>query len=65
MTFYILSSVYIIVLMMKVYARTREREKAWKMGGLCAGGALILAPIVTVISKGESTMFLEVCEMVT
>ncbi|KAF2801675.1 ER lumen protein retaining receptor [Mytilinidion resinicola] len=43
--FYTLSSLYIIFLMTRVYARTREREKAWKFGVYCFLGALILAPI--------------------
>src|SRR5204863_3884962 len=47
--FYISSSIYILILMMRVYARTREREKAWKLGGYSLAGSLILAPIVTLI----------------
>ncbi|KAF2496900.1 ER lumen protein retaining receptor [Lophium mytilinum] len=43
--FYTLSSLYIIFLMTRVYARTREREKAWKFGVYCFLGALVLAPI--------------------
>lgn len=39
--FYTCSSFYIIFLMTSVYARTREREKAWKFGMYC-----LLAPIV-------------------
>lgn len=38
--FYTCSSFYIIFLMTSVYARTREREKAWKFGMYC-----LLAPI--------------------
>ncbi|KAL8818030.1 MAG: hypothetical protein Q9223_003255 [Gallowayella weberi] len=30
--FYLGSSFYILLLMMRIYARTREREKAWKLG---------------------------------
>jgi ER lumen protein retaining receptor len=52
--FYIWSSIYIIILMTRIYARTREREKAWKLGGYATGGSLILAPIVTLIFKGWS-----------
>lgn len=33
--------------MMKVYARTREREKAWRLGAFCLIGALVLAPALT------------------
>ncbi|KAI9821036.1 MAG: hypothetical protein M1827_003769 [Pycnora praestabilis] len=50
--FYILSSMYIIFLMMRVYARTREREKAWRLGMLCLGGSLIAAPIISLSFDG-------------
>lgn len=49
--FYILSSLYIIFVMMKVYARTREREKAWRLGAYCLGGSVLLAPIATAITQ--------------
>lgn len=52
--FYIWSSIYIIILMTRIYARTREREKAWKLGGYATAGSLVLAPIVTLIFKGWS-----------
>ncbi|KAJ4991241.1 ER lumen protein retaining receptor [Stagonosporopsis vannaccii] len=42
--FYTLSSFYIIFLMTSVYARTREREKAWKFGMYCLLAALVIAP---------------------
>lgn len=59
--FYILSSFYIIFLMTRVYARTREREKAWKLGAICLGGAIVAAPFVTLINvKWERTTFPEV-----
>ncbi|MCJ1476311.1 hypothetical protein MMC13_004977 [Lambiella insularis] len=47
--FYISSSLYIIFIMMRVYARTREREKAWKFGSACLAGSLIAAPFVTMV----------------
>jgi hypothetical protein len=47
--FYILSSLYILFLMLRVYARTREREKAWKLGALCLVGSAIGAPLVMMI----------------
>ncbi|KAI9880828.1 MAG: hypothetical protein M1830_000264 [Pleopsidium flavum] len=50
--FYILSSIYIVLLMMRVYARTREREKAWRLGAFCLGGSLIGAPLLTLIFRG-------------
>jgi ER lumen protein retaining receptor len=49
--FYILSSLYIIYFMMYVFARTREREKAWKLGAVCLGGATVLAPFVMLIFR--------------
>ncbi|TID15899.1 Repressible high-affinity phosphate permease [Venturia nashicola] len=45
--FYISSSAYIVFLMMSVFARTREKEKAWKFGIYCFAGAAILAMPVT------------------
>jgi len=42
--FYICSSLYIIFLMTSVYARTREREKAWKFGMFCLLGSLLVTP---------------------
>ena len=47
--FYILSSLYIIFLMMRVYARTREREKAWKFGAICMTGSVVAAPFIMMI----------------
>ncbi|KAL8894581.1 MAG: hypothetical protein Q9192_004202 [Flavoplaca navasiana] len=49
--FYLGSSFYIIFLMTRVYARTREREKAWKFGSLCLGGSTVAAPLVLFIFK--------------
>jgi len=51
--FYIASSAYIVFLMAFVYARTREREKAWKFGLYCLGGAILLAlPMQKSFQKG-------------
>ncbi|KAL6253105.1 hypothetical protein RBB50_000826 [Rhinocladiella similis] len=50
--FYIWSSIYIIVLMTRVYARTREQEKAWKWGAYAAGASLITAPLISLIFNG-------------
>lgn len=58
--FYIISSFYIIFLMMRVYARTREREKSWRLGAYCLGGSVILAPIMTVIADRKRTGFVEI-----
>ncbi|KAL9000955.1 MAG: hypothetical protein Q9169_000439 [Polycauliona sp. 2 TL-2023] len=49
--FYLGSSFYIILLMTRVYARTREREKAWKFGSFCLGGSIAAAPLVLLIFK--------------
>ncbi|KAF2644539.1 hypothetical protein P280DRAFT_465853 [Massarina eburnea CBS 473.64] len=42
--FYTLSSLYIIFLMTSVYARTREKEKAWKFGMYCLLGSIAVTP---------------------
>lgn len=52
--FYIWSSIYIIIIMTRIFARTREREKAWRLGGYSFGGSLVAAPIVTLIFRGWS-----------
>lgn len=38
--------------MTRVYARTREREKAWRWGAYAAAASLVLAPLVSLIFKG-------------
>lgn len=59
--FYIWSSIYIIVLMTRVYARTREQEKAWKWGGYAAGASFVAAPLVSLIFNGwKRSTFVEV-----
>ena len=45
--------------MMKVYARTRERERAWRLGAYCLGGSVLLAPIVTGIALRKNFTFFE------
>jgi len=47
--FYIISSAWIIFVMMRVYARTREKEKAYRIGGFSLAGSLLLAPFVMLI----------------
>lgn len=47
--FYFLSSFYTIGIMRLVYPRTREREVAWKMSAMIAGGCLVLSPFVMLI----------------
>ena len=60
--FYILSSGYIVLLMIKVYPRTREREKAWKFGIVCLGGASVLGLILTAIVERKHTTIVRVRE---
>lgn len=60
--FYIASSFYIIFLMTSVYARTREREKAWKFGLYCLLGSVLIAPFWYLIFREftRGTGFLEI-----
>ncbi|CAD6505268.1 BgTH12-00760 [Blumeria graminis f. sp. triticale] len=44
--FYVLSSLYILFLMLRVFSRTREREKAWKLGAVCLAASAVGAPII-------------------
>ena len=44
--FYIFSSIYIIVVMIYFFPRTREREKSWKLASWCVLGAVVGAPTV-------------------
>ncbi|KIW09083.1 uncharacterized protein PV09_00029 [Verruconis gallopava] len=54
--FYIASSAYTVFLMTSVYARTREREKAWKFGMYCLGGSIALAiPVTAIFQRGPMT----------
>jgi hypothetical protein len=51
--FYIGTSLYIVFLMTFVYARTREREKAWKFGMWCLIVAAVLAlPVNKIFEMG-------------
>jgi hypothetical protein len=50
--FYLASSFYMIFLMMKVFPRTRERERAWKLGLWSVAGSLVLAPIAILVLEG-------------
>jgi uncharacterized membrane protein len=57
--FFISSTLYTVFVMMKVFARTREREKAWRFGGACFVGSLIIAPFAMLIlmPKDEWSFF--------
>ena len=50
---YIASSAYIVLLMLKAYARTREREQAWRLGAYSLGGSLVAAPIMVGLIEGK------------
>lgn len=50
--FYIWTSIYIIFIMLRVFARTREREKAWKLGAYALGGTIVATPIVGLVFEG-------------
>lgn len=55
------TSFYLIFLMMKVYPRTRERERAWKLGIYSVIGSLVLAPImIAIFEEWPRQWFLEV-----
>ncbi|OAP64161.1 hypothetical protein AYL99_00133 [Fonsecaea erecta] len=59
--FYIWSSIYIIILMTRVFARTREREKAWKWGAYATAASMLAAPLVCLTFNGpRRTTFAEV-----
>ncbi|KAI1334400.1 ER lumen protein retaining receptor-domain-containing protein [Xylariaceae sp. FL0016] len=51
--FYIITSIYIIVIMRWLFPRTREREIAWKLGALILAGSLLLSPFVMLIFEGK------------
>ena len=50
--FYIITSIYVVAIMMWKFPRTREREKAWKLGSYCAAASAILSPLVALMFKG-------------
>ncbi|KAI7479909.1 dihydroxy-acid and 6-phosphogluconate dehydratase [Hortaea werneckii] len=54
--FYITSSAYIVYLMMRRYARTREKEYGWKLATWTLGGSLVSAPFVTLLFEGWAGM---------
>ena len=59
--FYISASAFVVFLMTRVYPRTREREKAWKLGASCLIGAVIAAyPMTLANVKWTRATFVEV-----
>ncbi|KAJ5487461.1 hypothetical protein N7530_001761 [Penicillium desertorum] len=61
--FYLISSSYLVFLMMKVFPRTRERERAWKLGLWSVAGSLVLAPISIWLLETDdyNAWFIEFC----
>ncbi|KFX96131.1 hypothetical protein V497_01654 [Pseudogymnoascus sp. VKM F-4516 (FW-969)] len=49
--FYIVSSVYILLIMTRVFARTREREISYRLGAYILLGSLLVCPFITMISE--------------
>ncbi|KAJ5094211.1 hypothetical protein N7456_010072 [Penicillium angulare] len=61
--FYLASSLYLVFIMMKVFPRTREKERAWKLGIYSVIGSLVLAPVMILIFERKShpgNWFLEI-----
>jgi hypothetical protein len=52
--FYIATSAYIVYVMMRVFARTREKEYAWKLATWSLAGSLVSAPLVCMTFRGWS-----------
>ncbi|KAK3116851.1 hypothetical protein LTR53_002345 [Teratosphaeriaceae sp. CCFEE 6253] len=50
--FYIGSSLYIIWLMMRAFARTREKEKGWTLATWSLGACVAGAPVVCLLFRG-------------
>jgi hypothetical protein len=46
---YIASSIYIVFLMMRVHARTREKEYGWKLAIWSLLGSVVSAPVICVL----------------
>ncbi|KAI9673577.1 MAG: hypothetical protein M1817_002213 [Caeruleum heppii] len=57
---YVTSSLYIVVLMLRVFPRSREREKSWKLGAASLGAAVVLGPVLTAICERKKTNFPDV-----
>lgn len=60
--FFIFSAFYTIFIMMKVFPRTRERERAWKLGIYSVLASVVLSPLsIVILEKGfPHHWFLEV-----
>ncbi|KAF7188547.1 ER lumen protein-retaining receptor erd-2.1 [Pseudocercospora fuligena] len=59
--FYVSSSAYIVFLMMRMFARTREKEYGWKLAIWCLAGSTVAAIPVCLLFEGwKKTKFMEV-----
>lgn len=59
--FYVTSSAYIVFLMMRVFARTREKEYGWKLAIWCLAGSTVAAVPVCLLFEGwRKTSIMEV-----
>lgn len=47
-------------LMLRVYARTREEEREWKITAIILGGSAVAAPILKMVFKWDSAWALMV-----
>lgn len=60
--FYIASSVYIVFIMMRMFARTREKEYGWKLAIWSLVGSTLGAPVVCIVFESwKSCGLSEVC----
>lgn len=59
--FYLISSAYIVFLMVRVFPRTREKEYGWKLALWSLAGCLVTAPLIDLVIRGwQKTTFTEV-----
>ena len=60
--FYMASSAYIVFIMMRVFARTREKEYGWKLAIWSLAGSVCAAPLVCLLFEGwKRSTLSEVC----
>jgi hypothetical protein len=58
---YIATSAYVVFLMMRVFARTREKEYGWKLATWSLAGSLAATPVVLWLFEGwDYLSFMEV-----
>lgn len=60
--FYLATSAYIVFIMMRVFARTREKEYGWKLAIWSLAGSTVSAPLVCLLFEGwKRSTLSEVC----